>query len=266
MRRRGKSCAIVSRRLCKWATAPEPSHARTNQTAVPRRPCRQPDPARCADQGARAGRSESELPDAELKRIQHAAIREVVRLQEDLGLKARHRRRVQSHLVAPRFHAEVRQRAARSLQDEGALPYRRRRPRQQRAGAQGHRQAGAADGRRHLRRRLQVPGLDRARDAEDHHPVADRDAFPRRPRGDRRRSLSGHRGVLRRSRAALSRGDRRAGAGRLPLSADRRGQSRLSVRREAAPRRSPISARTRRRCRRPTPSCSTTRSATARAT
>ena len=58
----------------------------------------------------------------------------------------------------------------------------------------------------------------------------------------------------------LSRGDRRPRRSRLPLSADRRGQSRLSVRSGAAPAGAPISARTRRRCRRPTPSCSTTRS------
>ena len=36
---------------------------------------------------ARAAAERQELPDAELKRIQHAAIREVVRMQEDLGLK-----------------------------------------------------------------------------------------------------------------------------------------------------------------------------------
>ena len=46
--------------------------------------------------------------------------------------QARHRRRVQSPLVAPRLHAEIRQCEARPLQDEGALPYRRGRPRQQR--------------------------------------------------------------------------------------------------------------------------------------
>jgi 5-methyltetrahydropteroyltriglutamate--homocysteine methyltransferase len=36
---------------------------------------------------ARERAEKRELADAELKRIQHAAIREVVRMQEDLGLK-----------------------------------------------------------------------------------------------------------------------------------------------------------------------------------
>ena len=124
----------------------------------------------------------------------------------------------------------------------------------------GDRQARAAERRRNLRRRLQVSGIDRAGDAEDHASVADGDAFPRRARGDRRRRLSRYRRVLRRSRAALPRGDRATSP--RPAAAicrSTRSISPISAIRSCASR-SPISARTRRRCRRPTPSCSTTRS------
>ena len=176
--------------------------------------------------------------------------------------QGRDRRRVQPPLLAPRLHAEVRQCQPRPVQDEGALPHRRGRPREQRAGAQGHRQDRPARQRRHLRRRLQVPGVGRARDAEDHHPVADRDAFPRRPRGDRRAAYPDiadfYDDLARLYREEIADFAPR----RLPLSADRRGQSRLSVRSGAAPPGRQYRRGRRRRCRRPTPSCSTTRSGT----
>ena len=118
---------------------------------------------------ARERAEKRELAEAELKRIQQAAIREVVRMQEDLGLKlvtdgeynrsSWHRdfmlkfanvRMIPSKLSV-RFH---------SADGDRAQP----------ADHAGDRQAGAAAGRRHLRRRFQVPGIDRARDAEDHLP------------------------------------------------------------------------------------------------
>ena len=105
--------------------------------------------------------------------------------------QGRHRRRIQPPFLAPRLHAQVRQREARPVEDEGAVPYRGGRPRSQRRRRSKSRASSHARRRRHFRRRLQVPGLDRARDAEDHHPLADRHAFPRRTRGDRRQGLSG---------------------------------------------------------------------------
>ena len=122
--------------------------------------------------------------------------------------QGRHRRRIQPPLLAPGFHAEVRQRADGAVEADGEVSFRRRRPPAQPADHAGDGQAGAARGRRNFRRRLQVPGVDRTRDAEDHGAVADRDAFPRRTRGDRRQGLSRHRRLLRRPRAALPRGDR----------------------------------------------------------
>ena len=86
------------------------------------------------------------------------------------------------------------------------------------------------------------------------HPLADHHAFPRRPRCRRRRRLSRYRPLLRRSRARLSRGDRRSRRCRLPLSADRRGEPRLSLRSRRCAPQVRTSARIRTRCRRPMPS------------
>ena len=140
---------------------------------------------------------------AELKRIQEQAIRDVVAMQEDIGLQARHRRRIQSRRLAPRLPAAVRECAADPVEDHGALPFGR-----------GHARAGPPSWQ--VAGKLARPKpifVDDFRylasvargDAEDHHPLADHDAFPRRARRDRPRRLSGHGGVLRRPRAASTR-------------------------------------------------------------
>ena len=64
----------------------EKKHAFANWSLSPRASCRQPDsPDNLI--AAREAVSKHAVADAELKRIQEAAIRDVVRLQEDLGLK-----------------------------------------------------------------------------------------------------------------------------------------------------------------------------------
>ncbi len=190
-------------------------------------------PTRCIK--AREAAEKGEIRRRELLRIQHDAIRDVVRLQQEIGLKLATDGEYNRHSwqrdfllkignVKPmaskltvRFHsaAGTRDHTPPSLQVVGKLS----RP------------------HGHFRRRFQVPHVDRARwhDGEDHHSVADHRALPRRPRGDRCPRLSADGCVLRRSGGRLSRRNPRSGAVRLPLSADRRGQSRLSVRSGFAP-------------------------------
>ncbi len=128
---------------------------------------------------AREAAERGEIAPAELADIQHDAIRDVVRLQEELGLrlatdgeynrtfwqrdfllKFRNVEQVASKLTV-RFHsaAGARDHSPPSLQRD--------------------RQACAAE--RHFCRRFQVPQIGRARHGENHHSVADHDAFSRRP-------------------------------------------------------------------------------------
>ena len=173
--------------------------------------------------------AESGEGSAHLKRIQEEAIREVVAMQEEIGLKlvtdgeynrgAWHRDfllrfenvRLIPSKITVRFHS------AEGTRDQAP-------PSWQVAGS-----PGAADlvdafafSRRLARRR------------RSHHSLADRDAFPRRARRDRPRGLPRDGGFLRGPRRRLRAGDRRSRGRRLPLSADRRGQSRLSVRSRVA--------------------------------
>ena len=170
------------------------------QAAVPRRPCGQPDPAAGPDRGARGGR-ERRRSRQRSQRIQEQAIRDVVAMQEDIGLQARHRRRIQPRRLASRLPAALRECAADPVEDHGALPLRRGHARPGAALLAGRRQARAAEA--DLRRGFPLPRVDRARDAEDHDSVADHHALPRRARGDRPGRLSGHGRLLCRSRARL---------------------------------------------------------------
>src|ERR1700722_15860961 len=104
------------------------SHARANQTAVPRRPCRQPDPARCADRGADGG---GKRRDAAGRADPHSARRDPRRGAAAGGDRAetRHRRRIQSLFLAARFPAQDRQRQADGIKTHGAVSFCRRHPR-----------------------------------------------------------------------------------------------------------------------------------------
>jgi len=73
-------------------------------------------------------------------------------------------------------------------------------------------------------------------------------AFPAGARGRRSRRLSGHGGFLRRSGRRFPRGDRRPCRRGLSLSSDRRNRFRLPLRSEVSSRKSRIWARIRRRC------------------
>ena len=109
---------------------------------------------------AREQAEQKAIPEAELKRIQHAAIRDVVRMQEELGLKlvtdgeynrhSWHRDfmlkfenvRMMPSKLTVRFHSADGDRAS------------------QPADHAGHRQARASERRRNFCRRLQVSGVD----------------------------------------------------------------------------------------------------------
>ncbi len=176
------------------------------------------------------------------------------------GCRARshHRRRVPPHLLASRFPRAVPECDRHAAAHKGALPHARGRHRV-RAARHPHRRqarAHASD----LRRSFQVRAGGDEEDGEADHPVAEQHAFPRRARRHRPEGLSRHGRVLCRSRPRLQRGGEGSGRGRMPLSADRRGELRLSVRPEVARagedhRRGPGDA-----CRTPTPSSSTIRS------
>ena len=100
--------------------------------------------------------------------------------------QGRHRRRIQSRLLAPRLPAAVRQCAADPVEDHGALPFRRGHARAGAAVLAGHRQARAAarpifvDDFRFLASVARATPKITIPSPTDH-------AFPRRARGDRRR-------------------------------------------------------------------------------
>ena len=153
--------------------------------------------------------------------------------QEAGGRRAEvdHRRRVPAHLLELRFSGESPQR--RILYGRAQDQVRRHRPAAAADPAARHRQA----------RRLQAASDDRAfqvsegahaADAEADHSVAFVAAFPLWPRCGAGIDLSVDGRFLSRSRRDVSQGGARLCGCRLPLSATRRGESRLSVRSGAA--------------------------------
>ena len=170
---------------------------------------------------------------ASLKRIQEQAIRDVVAMQEDIGLKlvtdGEYNRGAWHRDFLLRFDECAADPVARSrcasIPPKGRAS--RAPPSWQVAGKLARPKPIFVEDFRYLASIAQ-------RDAEDHDPLAHHHALPRRARGDRHDRLSGHGRLLRRSRARLRRGDRRPRGSRLPLSPDRRGQPRLSVRPGAA--------------------------------
>ena len=100
---------------------------------------------------------------AQLLEIQHAAIRDVVKMQEDLGLRV---------VTDGEYNRK-------SWQSDFLLKI-----------------TNVATTKPKLSVKFQVPQDRREGDAEGHHAFADHPAFPRWPRGDRRQGLSGHGGIL----------------------------------------------------------------------
>ena len=215
---------------------------------------------------AREAAEKGEMAPAELTRIQHDAIRDVVRLQQEVGLK------LATDGEYNRF----------SWQRDFLLKIGNVKPMASRLTVRFHSAAGARD---HTPPSLQVVGkLSRPQgifvdDFKFLKSIAPAGVTPKLTipsptivhfRGGRdaidARGLSGDGRVLRRSRRRLSRGNRAI----LPTPAAAICRSTRSISPICAIRscagRSPISARTRTRCRRPMPSCSTPRSPAGRPT
>ena len=179
------------------------------RAALPRRPRRQPAaPARAARRPARTTPPAASTTTS-CARIEDEAIRDVVTLQEDVGLQGvtdGEFRRASWHMD---FIYQIGGITKARRQPEGAVPQRGGRHRVHARRAAGRRQARRststifADDFEFLREH--VDGAD----AEADDPVAEHGPLPRRPRRDRPRRLSGPRGVLgrpdRRLRASRSR-------------------------------------------------------------
>ena len=166
-----------------------------------------------------------QIDDAEFARIQDGCIRDVVALQEDSGLQVVTDGEFRRGSYWGRFVE-----AHRGLRDpQGHLPVQGRprpRGRVHRALCGAKDRAGASD----RARRARIPARRDPGDAQDHPAVALDHAFLPLHGFRRPRRLSGRRAVLCRPRRRLPPGGRRAGRGRLPLSADRRGGDRAPVR------------------------------------
>ena len=200
------------------------------QAAVPRRPCRQPAAHRAAQGGAGKAQERRDLrrgAEGDRRPRDREGHPQAGRRRAQLD----HRRRIPAHLLELRFSRESPQRRilCGRAQDQVCR----------------HRPAAAADpaARHRQARRLQAASDDRAfqvsqgahaADAEADHSVAFVAAFPLRPRCGAGIDLSVDGRFLSRSRRDLSQGGARLRRCRLPLSAARRGQSRLSVRSGAA--------------------------------
>ena len=186
------------------------------------------------------------IPRAELRKVEDAAIRDIVKFQEDLGLQGitdGEFRRTYFHIdfleqldgvetrggITAKFHGEG---GRRELRAAGDARHRQGAPR-------------AAD----PARRLRVPEVGHEARAEGDHPVADDAALPRRPRRDQQGGLSRPRGVLRRRRRRLPRRAEAARRRRLPVRPARRHQPRVPLRSRSCARAPSPAATTRTSCR-----------------
>ena len=143
---------------------------------------------------ARAEHQAGRISAEELRRVEDAAIRDVVRMQQEVGLTGRDRRRVPARLVAHGFPLPDRRR--RQDRPDAAHPVPER-GRHGRGGARGLSHRRQADARQHdLRRgfRLSEIGGARRNDRQTDDPVAVDAALSRRTGGDRRGRLSRHGG------------------------------------------------------------------------
>ena len=195
---------------------------------------------------ARERRRRSEMPDG--RTPEHPAGGDPRRGAPAGGDRSqgRHRRRVQPPLLAPRLHAEVRT-TSRLMPSKLTVRFHSAEGDRDNSPPtlQGHRQAGTArrSGGIFVDDFKFLVSIARAT-PKITHPVADRDAFPRRARGDRRQGLSRHR----RRSTTISRGSiaRRSPTSRRPAAAicrSTRSTSPISAIPSCAGR-SPISART----------------------
>ena len=165
------------------------------------------------------------IDETQFRSIQDAAIRDVVRLQEEVGLRGRQRRRVPARLVL----GPLRRAHRRPRGEAGALQV----PRRSRARARLHRAARHREG---APRPADRGGRDRVRarshegDAEGDAAGAVDDALLSRAAVRRAGCLREPAGLLRRPRQGLPGGDRRARARRRALRPARRGRARDALR------------------------------------
>ena len=200
-----------------------------------------------------------EIDAAALRAVEDAAIRDIVKFQEDLGLRGitdGEFRRTYFHIdfltqlegvetkggIAISFHSNAGNvdfaPPVMHVTEEGAAC-----------------EADPAP-------RLRVPEVGDEAHAEGDDPLAHDAALPRGPEGHQPGGLPGDGGLLRRHRAGLPRRDRRPGRRRLHLPAARRHQPRLPVRHEDARGREGARRRSRTSCRAATRRSSTPRSRT----
>ena len=186
---------------------------------------------------ARARHARGEIDAAALRAVEDAAIRDVVRRQEEVGLRGI----TDGEFRRTFFHVDFLEQLDGVEVGEGSFTATFRRDDGTEVGFRPPtmRVTGAGPPRpQHPGPRLRVPEERDRADAQGVHPVALDAAFPRRPPGDQRRGLSRPRGVLARPRRRLPRGDPGPRRARLPLPAARRHQPRVPVRR-CDPRRDP---------------------------
>ena len=162
-----------------WLRASRDRHDDPHPPAFPRRPRRQlPAPEAPARRARRRSERRDHAP-RQLRAVEDDAIAEIVKFQEDVGLRERHRRRVPAHLLPHRLPRAARRRQDRHPgHDQEARRHRRARP----AGDARDRQGAPRQG--HPARRFRVPEVagDRRPHAQGDDPVADHAALPRRPR------------------------------------------------------------------------------------
>ena len=165
----------------------------------------------------------------DLHAIEDECIREVVRAEENVGLKGI----TDGEFRRTYFHVDFLERL--EGRRDPLRRIRRHLPQEQRHGGRLQAADDACRQQGPLGRADPGPGLRFPEVGDDPHakglhPGALDAAFPRRARGDQRGGLSGPRGFLRRSHRRLPRRGRRSCRARLPVSAVRRHQSRLSLR------------------------------------
>ena len=166
---------------------------------------------------ARAKREKGEITPAQLKAVEDEEIRKIIAKQEGVGLQLAtdgEFRRSWWHFDFLLASHRLRARGGRSWHP---VPWRA----DQGRGPQGHGQA-RFPGRSSDAGALQVPEGQHQGHAEDDHPLAVGDAFPRRPRGHQQGGLPGDGRLLRRPRQALRQGHQGVLRRRLPLPAARR--------------------------------------------
>ena len=210
----------------------EPSHVPARIPARPLRPRRQlPAPAStCSRPASRSAKGE--ITPEQLRAVEDKAITEIVKFQEDVGLKSI----TDGEFRRTYFHIDFLEQLGGVKTD---IPVTIRKP-------DGTEELAppvmrVIDKVRHVKdiqlRRLRVPeepGVGRQH-AEGDDPLAHDAALPRRPRRHQPRALPRARpGVLRRRRQGLRRRAALARRGRLHLRADGRHQPRLPLRREDA--------------------------------